>query len=44
MDYELITDQDGNEFVVIDNGDGNFTSMTKPHWDELQAAKKAQSL
>lgn len=40
MDYELITDIDGNEFVVIDNGNGNFTTMTKAYWDELQAQKE----
>ena len=22
--------------VIIDNGDGSFTSMTKAHYDELQ--------
>lgn len=25
------------EHIIIDNGDGSFTSMTKAHWDELQA-------
>lgn len=23
--------------VIIDRGNGEFTSMTKAHWDELQA-------
>jgi hypothetical protein len=26
--------------VIIDNGDGSFTSMTKTHFDELEAAKE----
>jgi hypothetical protein len=26
--------------VIIDNGDGSFTSMTKAHYDELEAAKE----
>jgi DNA/RNA endonuclease YhcR with UshA esterase domain len=28
------------EHVIIDNGDGSFTSMTKAHYDELEAAKE----
>lgn len=30
--------------VIIDRGNGEFTSMPKSVWDEQQAAKKAQSL
>jgi hypothetical protein len=26
--------------VIIDRGNGEFTSMTKAHWDELEAAKE----
>lgn len=26
--------------VIIDNGDGSFTSMPKAVWDELEAAKE----
>jgi hypothetical protein len=26
--------------AIIDNGDGSFTSMTKAHYDELEAAKE----
>jgi hypothetical protein len=33
-------DIDGNEFVVIDRGNGEFTSMPKAVWDELEAAKE----
>jgi hypothetical protein len=44
MSYEVMTDTDGNEHVIIDRGNGEFTSMPKAVWDELQAAKEAQSL
>lgn len=37
MDYKIITDDKGKEHVIIDRGNGEFTSMTKAHWDELQA-------
>lgn len=40
MDYELITDRDGIDHIIIDNGDGSFTSMTKARWDELEAQKE----
>lgn len=26
--------------AIIDNGDGSFTSMTKAHWDELEAQRE----
>jgi acyl-CoA thioesterase FadM len=29
--------------VIIDRGNGEFTSMPKSVWDELEAAKEAQS-
>ena len=35
--YELITDIYGNEYILIDRGNGEFTSMTKAHYEELQA-------
>ena len=34
----FITDQDGNEHVIIDRGNGEFTSMLKSTYDEQQAA------
>ena len=40
MNYELITDKDGVEHIVIDNGDGSFTSMPKAVWDELEAQRE----
>ena len=30
--------------VIIDRGNGEYTSMLKSTWDELEAAKEAQSL
>jgi hypothetical protein len=40
MNYEIIKDSDGNEHVIIDRGNGEFTSMPKSVWDELEAAKE----
>ena len=31
-----ITDSYGVEHAIIDRGNGEFTSMTKAHYDELQ--------
>jgi hypothetical protein len=43
MDIEIIEVQnlDGTttEHVIIDRGNGEFTSMTKAHYDELEAKK-----
>ena len=41
-DFEIITDVQGNEHVIIDRGNGEFTSMPKAVWDELEA-KREQS-
>ena len=30
------------EHVIIDRGNGEFTSMPKSVWDELEAAKNAE--
>ena len=40
MDYELITDSEGTEHIVIDNGGGSFTSMLKSTWDKLEAQRE----
>jgi hypothetical protein len=32
------------EHAIIDHGNDQFTSMLKSTWNELQAAKEAQSL
>jgi hypothetical protein len=42
MDYEIITNFDGEEHIIIDRGNGEFTSMPKAVWDELEA-KREQS-
>jgi len=33
----IITDKDGIEQVIIDHGNGEFTSMSKANYDELKA-------
>jgi acyl-CoA thioesterase FadM len=43
MNYEIIEIEtlDGvQEHVIIDRGNGEFTSMPKAVWDELEAAKE----
>ena len=42
MDYQIITNLDGEEHIIIDKGNGEFTSMLKSKWDELEA-KREQS-
>jgi hypothetical protein len=32
---------EGVEHAIIDRGNGEFTSMTKAHYEELEAAKAA---
>ena len=34
---KYVTDADGNEHVIIDRGNNEFTSMTKTAYDEQQA-------
>jgi hypothetical protein len=36
-DVTIHTDDFGNEFVIIDRGNGEFTSMLKSIYDELKA-------
>ena len=33
---EIITDLNGTEYVIIDNGNGEFTSMLKSTYDAQQ--------
>lgn len=33
----IITDKDGIEHIIIDRGNGEFTSMPKSVYDELKA-------
>jgi acyl-CoA thioesterase FadM len=44
MNYEIIEveqlDGSKTEHVIIDRGNGEFTSMPKAVWDELEAAKE----
>jgi hypothetical protein len=35
---EIITDNFGNEYVIIDRGNGEFTSMLKSTYDMQQTA------
>jgi acyl-CoA thioesterase FadM len=41
---EIETPEGTQEHAIIDRGNGEFTSMPKAIWDELEAAKEAQSL
>ena len=38
MNYEIVIDHYGEEHIIIDRGNGQFTSMPKKYWDELEAA------
>ncbi len=40
MEYETIIDSQGTEHVIIDRGNGEYTSMPKAVWDKLEAAKE----
>jgi hypothetical protein len=44
MENIQIIEVQGEEHVIIDRGNGEYTSMPKAVWDELEAAKEAQSL
>jgi hypothetical protein len=41
---EIETPNGVQTHVIIDRGNGEYTSMLKSTWDELEAAKEAQSL
>ena len=38
---EIMLNSDNQEIVIIDRGNGEFTSMPKAIYDEQQAAQKA---
>jgi hypothetical protein len=40
MDYEIVIDLDGIEHIIIDRGNGEFTSMLKSTWDKLPKASE----
>ena len=44
MENIEIIEINGETYVQIDRGNGEYTSMPKSVWDEQQAAKEAQSL
>jgi hypothetical protein len=37
---EIITDLNGTEYAIIDNGNGEFTSMLKSTYDEMIAQQE----
>jgi hypothetical protein len=39
MDKVSFIEVEGVEHAIIDRGNGEFTSMTKAHYEELEAAK-----
>jgi translation elongation factor P/translation initiation factor 5A len=39
MDKVTFIEVDGVEHAIIDRGNDEFTSMTKAHYEELEAAK-----
>ena len=39
MDKVTFIEVEGVEHAIIDRGNGEFTSMTKAHYEELEAAK-----
>jgi hypothetical protein len=39
MDKVSFIEIDGVEHAIIDRGNGEFTSMTKAHYEELEASK-----
>ena len=47
MNYEIIeveTFEGVQEHIIIDRGNGEFTSMLKSTWDELEAAKENDTI
>ena len=36
-DVTFLTDAEGIEHAIIDRGNGEFTSMTKAHYEAMQA-------
>ena len=37
MNYEIVIDHYGQEHIIIDRGNGEFTSMLKSFYDEMIA-------
>ena len=40
MENITIVERNGIEYIIIDRGNGEYTSMTKAYWDEQQAQKE----
>lgn len=43
MDKVTFIEVEGVEHAIIDRGNGEFTSMTKAHYEELEAAKEVKA-
>jgi hypothetical protein len=43
MDKVTFIEIEGVEHAIIDRGNGEFTSMTKAHYEELEAAKEVKA-
>jgi translation elongation factor P/translation initiation factor 5A len=43
MDKVEFIEIEGVEHAIIDRGNGEFTSMTKAHYEELEAAKEIKA-
>jgi hypothetical protein len=37
---QIIEGIDGVDMVIIDRGNNEFTTMTKEHWDKLEAERE----
>ena len=44
MENKIISDKDGIEHIIIDRGNGEFTSMLKTTYDEQQAEQSTPNL
>jgi hypothetical protein len=44
MTNEIVTDKDGNEHIIIDRGNGEYTSMLKSTYDAQQAEQSTPSV
>ncbi len=44
MTNEIVTDKDGNEHIIIDRGNGEFTSMLKSAYEAQQVEQSTPNL
>ena len=44
MNYEIVTDAEGKEHIIIDRGNGEFTSMLKSTYEAQQAEQSTPIL